>query len=87
MIVDLIYFCILEMKILGIEEFTDSNKIWKMLCAEFIGTFFLVLIGCGTIMYVQKSVLVVQVALTFGLVIAAMAQVIFQVIYIFIRFV
>lgn len=72
------------MKILGIEEFTDSNKIWKMLCAEFIGTFFLVLIGCGTIMYVLKPVLVIQVALTFGLVIAAMAQVIFRVFYIFI---
>ncbi|XKL68235.1 hypothetical protein PGB90_003726 [Kerria lacca] len=62
------------MKFLGIEEFTESNKIWRMLCAEFLGTFFLVFIGCGTIMYVESTVLVVQVALTFGFVIAAMVQ-------------
>lgn len=63
------------MKILGVEEFTESNKIWRMLAAEFLGTFFLVLIGCGTIMFVNKEVLVVQVALTFGFIIFAMAQV------------
>ncbi len=63
------------MKLLGIEEFTESNKIWRMLCAEFLGTFLLVFIGCGTIMFVEKEVLVVQVALTFGFVIASMAQV------------
>lgn len=62
------------MKILGVEEFTESNKIWRMLAAEFLGTFFLVLIGCGTIMFVNKEVLVVQVALTFGFIIFAMAQ-------------
>jgi len=63
------------MKILGVEEFTESTKIWRMLCAEFLGAFSLLFFGCGTIMHVEGAVLVVQVALTFGLTIAVLAQV------------
>lgn len=63
------------MKILGIEEFTESNKIWRMLAAEFLGTFSLLLFGCGTVMFVEKQVAVVQIALTFGFAIAVIATV------------
>ncbi|XP_065202448.1 aquaporin AQPAn.G isoform X2 [Planococcus citri] len=63
-----------DMKILGVEEFTESNKIWRMLCAEFLGAFSLLFFGCGTIMNVKEGILTVQVALTFGLCIAVMAQ-------------
>lgn len=62
------------MKVLGVEEFTDSHKIWRMLCAEFLGTFFLVMVGCGSVVYANSEVLVVQVALAFGFIIAAMVQ-------------
>ena len=68
-------FFYIEMKVLGVEELTDSHKIWRMLCAEFLGTFFLVMVGCGSIVYANNDVLVVQVALAFGFIIAAMVQV------------
>lgn len=74
------------MKLLGLDEFTESNKIWRMICAEFVGTFFLVFIGCGTIMYVESSILVVQVALTFGFIIAAMAQVGLYILYFYVKY-
>lgn len=63
--------------IIGMSDVTRSS-IWRALAAEFVGTFFLVLIGCGSCSSgwsegYQPSVL--HIALCFGLTVAAMVQV------------
>jgi len=63
---------------LGCKEFSKNRDIWRMLIAEFVGTMFLVLIGCSSCVEgwaEQYSVSIVQVALSFGVTIATMAQV------------
>lgn len=67
-------------RIIGVSDITSNRKIWKMLLAEFIGTFFLVSIGVasctdkwGDAANFKPSV--EQIAFTFGLVVATLAQV------------
>ncbi|XP_046985339.1 aquaporin AQPAn.G [Schistocerca americana] len=63
--------------IIGLHEVTDTRTIWRQLAAEFVGTFFLVLLGCGSTTakwtdgYAPTTV---QIALTFGLAVATIAQ-------------
>lgn len=45
-----------------------------MLVAEFIGTFLLVVVGCGSIV-LSEEVVIVRIALTFGITVATLAQV------------
>lgn len=59
--------------ILGISDITDNRHIWRMLLSEFLGSFLLVYIGCGSLT-LTNSATVVQIALTFGLVVATLAQ-------------
>uniref|UniRef100_A0A8D9EMZ5 Aquaporin AQPAe.a n=1 Tax=Cacopsylla melanoneura TaxID=428564 RepID=A0A8D9EMZ5_9HEMI len=61
--------------IIGIHDVRDKN-IWRALIAELIGTFILVFVGCGSIMWPNdpNSVDVTKIALTFGFVIATIAQ-------------
>lgn len=62
--------------IVGISEITDSTLIWRQLIAEFIGTLILVLIGCGSIIRIgETESSYVQIGLTFGLLVATLAQV------------
>lgn len=63
-------------KVVGLDDITDSRNIWRSLAAELIGTFLLVLIGCGSITgwgggYTPS---VVHIALTFGFIIATLVQ-------------
>ncbi|KAK9871170.1 hypothetical protein WA026_011452 [Henosepilachna vigintioctopunctata] len=61
--------------ILGLSEITENKLIWRMLVAEFIGTLLLVFIGCGSIISLGGSdINIVQIALTFGLTIATIVQ-------------
>lgn len=61
---------------LGLNDITDNKNIWRMLVAEFMGTLVLVLIGCGSCMtWGEDKPSLVQIALTFGLVVATLAQV------------
>lgn len=57
--------------ILGLNEITENKALWKMLVAEFIGTLILVTVGCGSCI---GSPSIVQIALAFGLTVAALAQ-------------
>jgi aquaporin related protein len=59
--------------ILGLSEITENKAIWRMLVAEFVGTFLLVVIGCGSIIFSETD-FIVRVALTFGLTVATLAQ-------------
>jgi len=59
--------------ILGLSDITDNRHIWRMLVAEFLGTLLLVYIGCGSITSTDSPT-AVQIALTFGLVVATLAQ-------------
>lgn len=60
-------------RIIGVNDITNNRRIWKMLFAEFLGTFFLVAVGVASTMF--KGAPIVQIAFTFGLVVATMAQV------------
>ncbi|KAG5873193.1 hypothetical protein JTB14_002318 [Gonioctena quinquepunctata] len=60
--------------ILGVSDITDSKSIWKTLVAEFLGTLILVFIGCGSCISLNQPSSYVQIALTFGLTIATLAQ-------------
>lgn len=63
-------------KIIGVADITDNRNIWKALLAEFIGTLLLVAIGIGsTTGWPDYSPTLVQIAFTFGLVVATLAQV------------
>lgn len=61
-------------KIIGIEDITDTNNIWRCLAAEFIGTLLLVLIGTGACISWTETADIVQIALAFGFIIATMVQ-------------
>lgn len=62
--------------VIGISDITDNSNIWRSLVGEFIGTLMLVLIGCGSVIAIGSSgPSFVQIGLTFGLVVATMAQV------------
>uniref|UniRef100_U5ENE4 Putative aquaporin 4 n=1 Tax=Corethrella appendiculata TaxID=1370023 RepID=U5ENE4_9DIPT len=63
-------------QIVGVSDITDNRNIWRMLIAEFLGTFLLVSIGIGSTIgwggdYAPSMT---QIALTFGLVVATLAQ-------------
>lgn len=65
-------------RIIGVSDITNNRKIWKILLAEFLGTFFLVSIGIASTTTAWKlsyAPSMVQIALTFGLVVATLAQV------------
>ncbi|XP_019764074.1 aquaporin AQPAe.a [Dendroctonus ponderosae] len=57
--------------ILGLNEITENKSLWKMLAAEFIGTLILVTVGCGSCL---GNPTIVQIALAFGLTVAALVQ-------------
>lgn len=61
-------------KIIGIDDITDTNNIWRCLAAEFLGTLLLVLIGTGVCISWVTPADIVQIALTFGFIIATMVQ-------------
>ena len=64
--------------VFGCDELSKNRDIWRMLMAEFVGPLFLVLIGCASCVEGwndQYSPHIVQVALSFGVTIATMAQV------------
>uniref|UniRef100_T1JBJ7 Aquaporin n=1 Tax=Strigamia maritima TaxID=126957 RepID=T1JBJ7_STRMM len=56
----------------GCSEVFESN-IWKSLAAEFVGTLFLVLVGCGSCIGWNATDLV-QISLAFGVTVAIMVQ-------------
>ena len=66
---------------LGTDEITTSLDLWKALIAEYIGTLFLVFVGCGSCVgkWDERELdsSVVQIALAFGIAVATMAQVCF----------
>lgn len=65
-------------RIVGVSDITNNRKIWKILLAEFLGTFFLVSVGIASTTGQWKTgyaPTMVQIALTFGLVVATLAQV------------
>ncbi|XP_061510943.1 aquaporin AQPAn.G isoform X2 [Anopheles gambiae] len=62
-------------QIVGVSDITENRNIWRMLVAEFLGTFFLVAIGIGsTTGWTDYSPTLTQIAFTFGLVVATLAQ-------------
>ncbi|KFB43007.1 AGAP008842-PA-like protein [Anopheles sinensis] len=63
-------------QIVGVSDITENRNIWRMLIAEFLGTFLLVSIGIGsTTGWTDYSPTLTQIAFTFGLVVATLAQV------------
>lgn len=65
-------------RIIGVSDITNNRKIWKILLAEFLGTFFLVSVGVASTTAawdVGYKPSMVQIAFTFGLVVATIAQV------------
>lgn len=75
---------------IGVADVTNNRKIWQILLAEFIGTFLLVSIGIASTTagwtpgYKPDTV---QIAFTFGLVVATLAQVRFELNYVDLPFV
>ncbi|XP_073824191.1 aquaporin-like isoform X2 [Musca autumnalis] len=62
-------------KFVGISDITDNKKIWRILFGEMIGTFLLIVIGVGSCVgFDDWSPSVLQIALTFGLTVATLAQ-------------
>lgn len=66
-------------EIVGVQDITDNRNIWRMLIAEFLGTLLLVSIGIAstTGWGDDYKPTITQIALTFGLVVATLAQVSF----------
>jgi len=58
-------------KFVGVADITENKKIWRMLLGELVGTFFLIFVGVGS----TTSGSVPQIAFTFGLTVATIAQV------------
>ncbi|XP_065371803.1 aquaporin [Calliphora vicina] len=59
----------------GVKDITDNKKIWRQLLAELIGTFFLVVIGVGSCTGGSEwKPSIPQIAFTFGLTVATLAQ-------------
>ncbi|KAM7352952.1 aquaporin-like isoform 2-T3 [Cochliomyia hominivorax] len=62
-------------KFMGVSDITENKKIWRMLFGEMFGTFLLVVIGVGSCTGGNDwSPTVTQIALTFGLTVATLAQ-------------
>ncbi|CAO1317064.1 unnamed protein product [Diamesa serratosioi] len=63
-------------EIVGVGDITDNRNIWRMLVAEFLGTLLLVSIGIASTTGWGNGYepSMVQIALTFGLVVATLAQ-------------
>ncbi|XP_022225069.2 aquaporin isoform X2 [Drosophila obscura] len=57
-------------KLVGVADITEDKKIWRILLGELVGTFFLVFVGVGS----TTSGSVPQIAFTFGLTVATLAQ-------------
>lgn len=65
-------------KIIGVADITDNRNIWRQLIAECLGTFLLVTIGIGSTtggFGESYTPSVPQIAFTFGLLVATLAQV------------
>jgi Major intrinsic protein len=64
-------------EIVGVQDITDNRNIWRMLIAEFLGTMLLVSIGIASTTGWGNGYepTIPQIALTFGLVVATLAQV------------
>lgn len=65
-------------RIIGVSDITNNRKLWKILLAEFLGTFFLVSVGIASTTAAWEigyKPSMVQIAFTFGLVVATLAQV------------
>jgi len=63
---------------IAMDDVSDSNKIWRMLFAEFLGTAILLFLGCGSIMWLNGSANssdILAISLTFGFTIATLVQV------------
>jgi len=63
---------------IAMDNVSDSNKIWRMLFAEFLGTAILLFLGCGSIMWLNGSTNssdILAISLTFGFTIATLVQV------------
>jgi aquaporin rerated protein, invertebrate len=67
-------------EIVGVQDITDNRNIWRMLIAEFLGTMLLVSIGIASTTGWGNGYepSIPQIALTFGLVVATLAQVSFE---------
>ena len=62
---------------LGFKEMVRNRDLWKALLAEFLGTLLLTLIGCFSTIGWEDSYApsMVQIALSFGITVATLAQV------------
>lgn len=63
-------------RFIGVSDITNNRKLWRVLLAEFLGTFLLVSIGVASTTGNWSSTYapsMVQIALTFGLVVATLA--------------
>lgn len=61
--------------IIGLSDITENKSLWKMLIAECLGTLILVYVGCGSCIALGDPSTYIQIALTFGLTVATLAQV------------
>ena len=59
--------------VIGLHDITDIRNIWRMLSAEFLGTFYLVLIGCISVYPLGVPSSITQISFTFGLAVASIA--------------
>ena len=62
---------------LGLNETKDFKKTGPALMAEFLGTMFLVLVGCGSTLTIESEKIqpsIVSIALCFGVTVATIAQ-------------
>lgn len=61
----------------GLSDLTDNRNLWRQLLAECLGTFLLVSVGlCSTIAFENNKPTNLQIAITFGLIVATVVQVI-----------
>jgi len=60
--------------LIGTEDVRSIDSFWRAVLAEFVGTFILVAVGCGSCIAWDEKPSVVHIALTFGFVIASLVQ-------------
>jgi aquaporin related protein len=72
--IKMLRWCAGARAVIGLQDITDNRNIWRMLSAEFLGTFFLVLVGCSSITPWDGPSSVIQIAFTFGLAVATIVQ-------------
>jgi aquaporin related protein len=60
--------------VIGLHDITDIRNILCMLSAEFLGTFFLILLGCSSVIPLGVPPSITQIAFTFGLAVVTIAQ-------------